>query len=159
MRKIFALGLIFCLGFPSYAHADASFWGGAVGAGLGGLVGSQIGHGTGQLVATGLGVATGAMIGSSVGASMNRSAYYGSGGGYAAPVTYGFPAYQPTYVAPPAADIRVVYVPQPVVVSGGFVGAPPTECRPFTQTTRIGGEIRTTQGTACLQPDGTWRPQ
>lgn len=159
MRRVFALGLVLCLAFPATSRADASFWGGAVGASLGGLVGSQIGHGTGQLVATGLGVATGAMIGSSVGASMDRQTYAGSGGGYAAPVTYGFPAYAPTYVAPPATEVRVVYVPQPVVVSGGYVGAAPSECRPFTQTTQIGNELRTTRGTACLQPDGSWRPQ
>jgi len=43
-----------------------------VGAGLGGLLGSQFGSGTGQLVATGLGVLTGAMTGQAVGQHMDR---------------------------------------------------------------------------------------
>ena len=43
-----------------------------VGAGVGGLLGSQIGKGTGKLVATGLGVLAGAMAGNAVGQHMDR---------------------------------------------------------------------------------------
>ena len=43
-----------------------------VGAGVGGLLGSQIGRGTGKLVATGLGVLAGAMAGNAVGQHMDR---------------------------------------------------------------------------------------
>ena len=43
-----------------------------IGAGLGGLLGSQVGSGTGKLVATGLGVLAGAMAGQSVGQHMDR---------------------------------------------------------------------------------------
>jgi uncharacterized protein YcfJ len=43
-----------------------------IGAGVGGLLGSQIGSGTGKLVATGLGVLAGAMAGQAVGQHMDR---------------------------------------------------------------------------------------
>ena len=43
-----------------------------IGAGVGGLLGSQIGRGTGKLVATGLGVLAGAMAGNAVGQHMDR---------------------------------------------------------------------------------------
>ena len=43
-----------------------------VGAGVGGLLGSQVGSGTGKLVATGLGVLIGAMTGQAVGQHMDR---------------------------------------------------------------------------------------
>ena len=30
-------------------------------------------------------------------------------------------------------------------------------CRPYTHTIYVGGEPQTARGTACRQPDGTWR--
>ena len=44
-----------------------------LGAGLGGLLGSQFGSGTGQLVATGLGVAAGGLLGNQIGQSLDRA--------------------------------------------------------------------------------------
>ena len=43
-----------------------------VGAGLGGLLGSQFGGGTGQLAATGLGVLAGGLLGSQIGQHMDQ---------------------------------------------------------------------------------------
>ena len=43
-----------------------------VGAGLGGLLGSQFGNGTGQLAATGLGVLAGGLLGSQIGQHMDQ---------------------------------------------------------------------------------------
>ena len=45
-----------------------------VGAGLGGLLGSQFGGGTGQLAATGLGVLAGGLLGSQIGYHMDQPA-------------------------------------------------------------------------------------
>jgi hypothetical protein len=55
------------------------------------------------------------------------------------PVGYNTAA--PNYVAPPAYLDRQTYA----------------YCRPFSQRTRIGNEVRHSNGTACLQPDGNWR--
>ena len=43
-----------------------------VGAGLGGLLGSQFGSGTGQLAATGLGVLAGGLLGNQIGSHMDQ---------------------------------------------------------------------------------------
>jgi len=51
----------------------------------------------------------------------------------------------PTYVAPPA--------PPPIYIDQNSK----TYCRPFSQETRIAGHRQETYGTACLQPDGSWR--
>ena len=44
-----------------------------IGAGLGGLAGSQIGSGTGQLAAIGAGVLLGGLLGSEVGKSLDQA--------------------------------------------------------------------------------------
>jgi uncharacterized protein YcfJ len=43
-----------------------------IGAGAGGLLGSQVGSGTGRIIATGVGVLLGGMAGSSVGKNMDQ---------------------------------------------------------------------------------------
>jgi uncharacterized protein YgiM (DUF1202 family) len=47
-------------------------WGTTIGAGLGGVIGSQFGHGSGRLVATGLGVAIGGFVGNRIGAYLDE---------------------------------------------------------------------------------------
>lgn len=54
-------------------RAEGSRWHLIVGAGVGGLAGSQIGRGKGQLIATGLGVLIGSLIGSDVGRTLDRA--------------------------------------------------------------------------------------
>ena len=97
----------------------------------------------------------------------NCCGYYPPGWGY-----YGYPSYY--YVAPPP----VVYVPPPVTYAepAPVYYAPPPQasipadqasptymneqgrtCREYQSNAMIGGAVRPTYGTACLQPDGTWR--
>ncbi len=159
--------------------SDAEFFSMLGGAALGGFVGNQFGRGSGRVAATGLGAVTGAVVGSHFGRSIdraNRGYYYGGyGGGYYGgygPDYYSAYHYYPQYVAPPAPpQPRIIYVQPEVVeyrmrgpayVEGGYVGAgsmplPSSYCREFTQQVRIGGQIKETYGTACLQPDGSWR--
>ena len=77
---------------------------------------------------------------------------------YAAPVYYPpayYPApyaYAPVYVSPPASyypSAQSAAAPAPAVASG--------QCREYQTTTVIGGTPQQAVGTACLQPDGTWR--
>lgn len=47
-------------------------------------------------------------------------------------------------------------------VTPAYYQTPPTNagyCREFTQTVSIGGKIKESYGTACMQPDGTWEMQ
>ena len=62
------------------------------------------------------------------------------------PVYYGPPV---AYAPPP-----VVYAPEPFVA-----GAAPADrqCREYQTTSTVDGQQQQIYGTACLQPDGTWR--
>lgn len=81
--------------------------------------------------------------------------------------SFGAPApYYPYYYAPPAAygPPPVAYAPPPGVV---YPASPPPQtnlgaevsqnCREYTAPANVGGRTVQTYGTACLQPDGTWR--
>ena len=77
---------------------------------------------------------------------------------YYPPPYYYYPYYPPPVVyAPPP----VVYAPPaPMVVnpaSAPYVANNGQTCREYQSTTMIGGATRPVYGTACLQPDGTWR--
>src|SRR5919205_3329045 len=58
---------------PGEFGVNKTTGGALVGAGLGGLAGSQLGHGTGKIAATGAGVLLGALLGGSVGKSLDRA--------------------------------------------------------------------------------------
>lgn len=75
-------------------------------------------------------------------------------------------AYPPAYYYPPP----VVYAPPPVVyaappgppvaanpASAPYTAANGQTCREYQTTVTVNGQPQDTHGTACLQPDGTWR--
>ena len=82
---------------------------------------------------------------------------FGFGVPLAGPPAYYYPP--PAYYAPPA----YYYPPAPAPA----YAAPPYQaegaqaqgqtCREYRSTTTIDGRPQATYGTACLQPDGTWR--
>ncbi|MDR3450307.1 MAG: glycine zipper 2TM domain-containing protein [Alphaproteobacteria bacterium] len=132
---------------PAGQASENTVLGTGLGAAIGGLFGSQIGHGGGQLAATGLGVAVGGLIGNGIGHQMDAEPYYPQTRYVAAeraPV-FVYTPYAPTYVAPPS--------PPPIYIDEDNG----TYCREYSQTVRIGGRARESYGTACLQPDGSWR--
>ncbi|MDD4616100.1 MAG: glycine zipper 2TM domain-containing protein [Alphaproteobacteria bacterium] len=132
------------------ARADsAELIGTGLGMAMGGLVGSQFGKGSGQLVSTGVGVAVGGAIGNSIVQDMEKEPSYAPStyapSGEPAPVV--FNSYTPNYVAPPA----------PPPASPTTYVDKDTYCRPYSQEIKIDGQVQESFGTACLQPDGTWR--
>lgn len=148
---------------PVMAGGGDEFLGTIMGAGLGGFLGSQIGHGAGRLAATGTGVFLGGWVGNNLGRSADRQAYYYApprrayyAPGYATiyeetyePSSYAMTYYRPNYVAPPAPP------PQPATIyvddsSGSY-------CREYSQQIRIGNQVQESYGTACMQPDGSWK--
>jgi hypothetical protein len=75
-------------------------------------------------------------------------------------------AYPPAYYYPPP----VVYAPPPVVyappvappiaanpASDPYTAANGQTCREYQTTVNVNGQPQQTHGTACLQPDGSWR--
>lgn len=70
----------------------------------------------------------------------------------------------PLFYAPPPvvyAPPPVVYAPPPVVYApapAAYAPAPATQtCREYQSTIQVNGQPQQSYGTACLQPDGTWR--
>ena len=122
-----------------------------LGAIVGGVGGSQIGKGSGQLWATGAGVFLGAIVGRGIGQSLDRAdemhaqaAYEytletlpsGYTGGWENPDNGHSGTYTPTRT---------------------WEQAPGQYCREFQQTVTIGGHTEQAYGTACRQPDGSWK--
>ena len=69
-------------------------------------------------------------------------------------VGVGLPIFGPppvVYAPPP-----VVYAP-PTVVYAPASAAVSQTCRPYQSTIQVNGQPQQSYGTACLQPDGTWR--
>jgi surface antigen len=122
-----------------------------VGAGLGGLAGAQIGHGTGRLVAVGAGTLLGALLGGEVGKSLDKSdQLYAERANQqaleSAPTGTNVPWRNPDSGHEGWTTPQRTYQTQ----TGQY-------CREFTQTVLIGGRQEQAYGTACRQPDGTWK--
>ncbi|HEU0117391.1 MAG TPA: glycine zipper 2TM domain-containing protein [Alphaproteobacteria bacterium] len=130
---------------PVYAD-ETQIFGTALGAGVGGVIGNQFGRGGGNTAATLGGVVAGGYIGNQLTAPRLTSSAPVTGAYYAYTPPPQFMPYAPNYVAPPAP-------PSPIYAdddSGSF-------CREYSEKVRIGNQVRESYGTACLQPDGTWR--
>ncbi len=161
MSKLLLTGFIVVIFTVTLAPAafagDGALLGTLVGAGAGGYVGSMFGRGNGRIATTGAGVLIGGVAGHEIGQTWDRSNYgYYTRGYYAAPYYpssyetspdyYYAPRYVPTYVAPPDP-------PPTTYISRTY----DTYCREYSQTVRIGNTSQESYGTACLQPDGSWK--
>lgn len=137
-------------GCTAYDAGNKEVVGTGLGAVVGGLAGSQIGGGSGQLWATGAGVLLGALVGSEIGRSLDKADY-----------NYMNQAQNRSYTAPigetiswnnPQSGNSGTYTP----VRDGRSSAG-SYCREYQQTIYVGGQQETATGTACQQPDGTWK--
>jgi surface antigen len=120
---------------------------GAIG---GGLLGAQVGKGAGQLAATAAGTLGGAWLGSEIGASLDRADRL-----HAQQATYTALEHNPTGTASTWRNPD----------TGHYGAVTPTrtyktadrDCRDFEQTVVVEGREQTVHGTACREPDGSWR--
>ena len=125
--------------------------GGLIGAGLGGLAGSQIGHGSGKLAATCAGVLLGGLLGSSAGKSLDRADQMYAQRSTTTALETGRSG-QPVACTNPDTGHSGTIVPQPAYqTSAGQY------CREYQQTVTVGGQQQQAYGTACRQPDGSWK--
>ncbi len=122
-----------------------------IGAGLGGLAGSQIGKGKGQLAAVGAGVLLGGLLGSEVGKTLDR-----------ADQVYAERNAQQTLESAPSGSSSSWDNPDSGN-SGTFTpvrtyqSAQGQACREYQTTVTIGGRTETAYGTACRESDGSWK--
>jgi len=135
---------------------DPQNWGGGEtfgtlgGAAAGGLIGSQIGHGSGNAAATLGGVLLGGFVGNQLGGMVDDSdrkrAQQADQSAYTAPV-----GKQITWNNPQNGNAGTV-----TPVRDGY-NQSGSYCREFQETIIVGGQQKQAYGTACQQPDGTWK--
>ncbi len=149
MKRIFTL--IICLvasfsiiGCSNMSKQDVGTVSGGV---VGGLLGSQFGGGTGKLLAIGAGTLAGALIGGSIGKSMDETDKLKT---QQALETQ--PVGQPAYWQNAKTGAQYTVTPtKNVTVHGNRY------CREYRTTAVVAGKNQQIYGTACRQPDGSWK--
>ena len=139
-----ALALLAACAAPPGHQQEQS--GAVIGAIAGGVLGSQIGHGSGRAAATIIGAMAGGVIGASIGRNMDqndrlRAAYALETTPTGSPSTWRNPDTGHTYTVTPRRTYQVAQGP----------------CREYEMDAVIGGRMERVYGTACRQPDGSWR--
>lgn len=114
---------------------------------IGGLVGSQFGQGGGKILAVGVGALAGALIGGAIGKNMDETDRLKMNQTLEANPT-GKPAY---WTNSNTGNSYTVVPTQNVTVDGN------PYCREYRTTAVIAGKKQQMYGTACRQPDGTWK--
>lgn len=122
-----------------------------VGAGLGALAGSQIGSGKGQMAAVAIGALLGAFAGNEIGKSLDKAdqAKLSQAGEQARTAPIG----QTIDWSNPESGNRGTVTP----TREGRHSGTGNYCREFRQTVTIDGKTEEAFGTACRQPDGSWK--
>lgn len=125
--------------------------GAVTGALAGGLVGSQFGGGSGKVLATVAGAGIGALIGSDIGRQLDdRDREVAMQAEYDALETG--PAGSARQWRGQSGRYTGSITPGPAYAVNQYT------CRDYTHTIYVDGRPQTLRGTACRQPDGSWRP-
>jgi surface antigen len=121
-----------------------------MGAAGGALAGSQVGKGRGQLVAVAVGTALGGLLGSEVGKSLDRAdrAAIAQAEYRALEAPVGEPI---NWNNPDSGNYGQVQTVRDGRASSGAY------CREYQHSISVGGRIQEAYGTACQQPDGSWK--
>lgn len=119
-----------------------------IGAIAGGVLGNQVGGGSGRVIATIVGTVAGAAIGGKIGRSMDEQDRMKT----AMALENVRTGVSSTWVNP---DNGYEYTVTPTSTQE-YASGP---CREYTVNARIGGGTEQVYGTACRQPDGSWRGQ
>lgn len=122
-----------------------------LGGGLGALGGSQIGSGKGQLVAVAIGALAGAYYGGEIGKSLDHADKLYAERTAQNSLEYGKAGVASTWRNP---DTGHSGTTTPVRT---FQTASGENCRDFETAINVDGKSETATGTACRQPDGTWK--
>lgn len=122
-----------------------------LGAGLGALAGAQIGGGKGRLAAVALGTLAGAYMGGEVGKSLDKADRMQLQRTTQDSLEYNKTGQASSWSNPDSGHGGTVTPTRTVQTADN------TPCREFESTVRIDGREETATGTACRQPDGSWR--
>lgn len=117
-----------------------------IGGALGGALGSQVGGGRGRTAATVVGTIIGASVGGAIGRSMDETDRL--------KVAHSLETVRtgvPSQWRNPDTGNQYTVTPTRTYETSG------TPCREYTMDGNIGGRKEKIYGTACRQPDGSWR--
>ncbi len=132
----------------SYPSVNKETAGGLLGAVGGAVAGSQFGGGTGRIATTAVGTLLGAYIGTEAGRSLDRAdATYAQ-----QTATRAFTenrGYQ--WQNPQNGNSGIITPTETFTAQNGSL------CREYSQTINVGGRQERAFGTACQQPDGSWK--
>lgn len=122
-----------------------------LGAAAGGLIGSRFGGGGGKLAAVAAGTLIGSMIGRSVGQSLDRADRLYAQQAEARSLEYAPTGTTTSWRNPDSGNYGTVTPIRTYERNDGQY------CREYQQTVTVGGRTENAYGTACRQPDGSWR--
>ncbi len=137
-------------GLRGLGHHQAAGGHGAGAAG-GALIGSQIGSGTGKLIAVAIGTLAGAWIGSEIGKRLDARDQAMMSGTTNQALAHNATGQTSSWSNPQSGNSGSVTPTSNYSTSQGQT------CRNFNQTVSASGQQEGRQGTACQQPDGSWR--
>jgi surface antigen len=122
-----------------------------IGAGTGALIGSQIGGGRGTLVAVAIGTLAGALIGQEVGRSLDRADQLAMQQNAQYALEYTRTNQSTGWRNPDSGNYGSITPVETYQTTAGQY------CREYYQTVVVGGAQQQAYGTACRQPDGSWK--
>jgi surface antigen len=125
--------------------------GALLGAVAGGLLGGSVTHGSGQAVAVGAGAFLGAVAGSEIGRSLDQTDRLYMARTQQSAFETARSGQTITWVNPDTGHGGAI-TPKPAYQQGNG-----EYCREYTQKITVGGRTETGYGTACRQPDGSWK--
>lgn len=126
--------------------------GGAIlGSVAGGVLGSNVGKGKGQLVATAVGAVAGAMVGAEIGKSLDRADRLAMERTTQGALEKSKSGQVSTWRNPDSGNSGTI------TARPAFKSKSGQYCREYQQTVTVGGKTESAYGTACRQPDGSWK--
>lgn len=150
MKKITHTLFMIIITISLTACANKQQTGTFLGGALGGVVGSNVGAGQGRTAAIIGGTFLGSLFGSSIGSSLDKAdqmyMYRAQNSAYGSPI-----GHQINWHNPKSGNSgSVLPVREGTSVRGDY-------CREFKQSIYIDGKMHQAHGSACQQPDGSWR--
>jgi surface antigen len=122
------------------------------GAGLGAWAGSAIDNrGSGGVIAVAAGTVIGGLIGNQIGKGLDKVDRMEAGKAQYSSLEYGRSGQSRDWYNPDTGN-GGSYTPQ-----AAYKDKSGTYCREYQQNITVGGRNETAYGTACRQPDGTWK--
>ncbi len=153
MKKIFIFLLIFGVSLAGCAPrmGEKEGAGTFLGAGTGALLGSQVGQGRGRIVAVAVGTLAGALLGQEIGKSLDRADQLAMQQNAQYALEYTRTNQTTSWRNPDTGNYGRVTPVETYLASEGRY------CREYLQEIVIDGQLQQAYGTACRQPDGSWK--